>query len=52
MIRRMSMINTHRIDQLLDKIILRYGNMTDTSNLVSILSEIKHNNPDIDRLEI
>jgi GDPmannose 4,6-dehydratase len=52
MIRRMSMINTGRIDHILDKLILRYGDMTDTSNLVSILSEIKRDNADMERLEI
>lgn len=52
MIRRMSTINTVRLDHILDKLILRYGDMTDTSNLVSILSEIKNSNPDMERLEI
>ncbi len=52
MIRRMSMINTGRIDPILDKLILRYGDMSDTSNLISILSEIKRNNPEMERLEV
>jgi len=52
MIRRMSTINTVRIDHILKKITLRYGDMTDTSNLVGILSEIKIKNPDMERLEI
>ena len=52
MIRRMSTINTTRLDHILDKLSLRYGDMTDTANLVSILSEIKNSNPDMERLEI
>ncbi len=52
MIRRMSMINTGRIDHILDKITLRYGDMTDSSNLVGILTEIKRDNPGMERLEI
>jgi GDPmannose 4,6-dehydratase len=52
MIRRMSTINTTRIDHLLDKVKLRYGDMTDTSNIVGILSEIKSNHPKMQRLEI
>lgn len=52
MIRRMSTINTTRIDHILENLSLRYGDMTDTSNLVSILSEIKSNNLDMDRLEV
>jgi len=52
MIRRMSTINTTRIDHLLDKVKLRYGDMTDTGNIVGILSEIKSNHPDMERLEI
>ena len=52
MIRRMSTINTTRIDHLLDKVKLRYGDMTDTGNIVGILSEIKSNHSDMERLEI
>jgi GDPmannose 4,6-dehydratase len=52
MIRRMSTINTTRIDHLLDKLKLRYGDMTDTGNIVGILSEIKSNHSDMERLEI
>jgi GDPmannose 4,6-dehydratase len=52
MLRRMSTINTTRIDHILDKLKLRYGDMTDTVNMVSILSEIKNNHPDMERLEI
>ena len=52
MIRRMSTINTVRIDHILDKLILRYGDMTDTANLVGILTEIRDTNPEMERLEI
>ncbi len=52
MIRRMSSINTTRIDHILDKINLRYGDVTDTSNIVGILAEIKTKHPDMQRLEI
>ena len=51
-IRRMSMINTGRIDHILSKIRLRYGDMTDSGSLVSILTEIKRSNPDMSRLEV
>ncbi len=52
MIRRMSSINTTRIDHILDKINLRYGDVTDTSNIIGILTEIKVKHSDMDRLEI
>jgi GDPmannose 4,6-dehydratase len=52
MIRRMSTINTTRIDHILDKLNLRYGDMTDTGNIVGILTEIKSAHPEMERLEI
>jgi len=52
-IRRSSSINTHRIDHIFDKLQLRYGDLTDSSNLVNILIEIKTTYGDrLDRLEI
>jgi len=51
-IRRSSSINTKRIDHIFDKINLRYGDLTDSSNLLKILNEIKNNYNDILRLEI
>ena len=52
-LRRSSSINTHRIDHIFDKLHLRYGDMTDSSNLVNILIEIKRTYGDnLDRLEI
>lgn len=41
MIRRTSLFNTSRIEHVLDKINLRYGDVLDLSNIVSILNEIK-----------
>lgn len=49
MIRRSSLFNTSRIDHLLksDQLILRYGDVTDLSNITIILNEIKALNPSI-----
>ena len=52
MIRRMSTINTTRIDHILDKIHLRYGDMSDTGNIIGVLTEIKLKNPEMTRLEV
>jgi GDPmannose 4,6-dehydratase len=52
MIRRSSSINTQRIDHIFDKLILRYGDLTDSSNLINILTEIKKTYSDIKRLEV
>ena len=54
LIRRSSDINTHRIDHLYENknLILRYGDMTDSSNLLHIIYEIKTTYPDLERLEI
>lgn len=49
-IRRSSSVVTTRIDHIFDKLQLRYGDLTDGTQLSSILSEIKSENPD--RLEI
>jgi GDPmannose 4,6-dehydratase len=53
-IRRSSSINTHRIDHLYNNknLLLRYGDMTDSSNLLNILYEIKNNNKDFEVLEV
>jgi GDPmannose 4,6-dehydratase len=53
-IRRSSDINTHRIDHLYDneRLVLRYGDMTDSPNLLHIMYEIKTTYPDLERLEI
>ena len=54
LIRRASSINTKRIDHLYanQNLVLRYGDMTDSSNLLHVLSEIKSTYPDLERLEI
>ena len=40
-VRRASLINTHRIDQIYDKIHLHYGDMTDSGNIISLVQKIK-----------
>jgi GDPmannose 4,6-dehydratase len=54
-IRRSSSINTNRIEPIFDKLVLRYGDLTDNSCLLNILNEI-HDKYSIDlnleRLEI
>jgi GDPmannose 4,6-dehydratase len=55
LVRRSSDINTHRIDHLYSnkKLILKYGDMTDSSNLLHIVNEIKNTyNEKLDVLEI
>lgn len=53
-IRRSSSINTGRIDHLFHhkNLLLRYGDLTDSSGILGILHEIKNKNPSMDRLEI
>ena len=40
-VRRSSLINTHRIDHIYDKINLHYGDLTDAGNLISLIQKIK-----------
>ena len=40
-VRRSSLINTHRIDHIYNKINLHYGDMTDAGNLISLIQKIK-----------
>ncbi len=53
-VRRASFINTKRIEHiyLKKKLILRYGDLTDSSNLLNILNEIEKNYKDLEVLEI
>lgn len=51
-IRRSSNITTTRIDHIFGKLILRYGDLTDSSTLLNILMEIKNTYPLLGRLEI
>ena len=54
LIRRASSINTKRIDHLYknQNLVLRYGDMTDSSNLLHVLSKIKSTYSELERLEI
>ena len=40
-VRRASLINTHRIDHIYDSITLHYGDLTDSTNLVRIIQKVK-----------
>ena len=53
-IRRSSHINTQRIDHLYSNknLILRYGDLSDSANLLHVVSEIKSAYPDLERFEI
>ena len=53
-IRRASVLNTQRIEHIFNKLILKYGDLTDSSNLLNILVEIKnlYGEENIDRLEV
>jgi GDPmannose 4,6-dehydratase len=54
LIRRSSSINTQRIEHIFKnpKLILHYGDLTDSTCLISILANIKNNYQDLSRLEI
>ena len=51
-IRRSSSFNTGRINHIYDKLHLRYGDLSDQTNIISIISEIEKTYPDLNRLEI
>lgn len=53
-IRRSSSINTQRIDHIYnnEQLILRYGDMTDSPNLLHTIYDIKTTYPDLNKLEI
>ena len=53
-IRRSSDINTKRIDHLYDNqnLCLRYGDLTDSCNIINIINEIKVKYENLERLEI
>ena len=51
-IRRSSNIATTRVDHIFDKLTLRYGDLTDSSNLLNVLTEIKNTYPLLERLEV
>jgi GDPmannose 4,6-dehydratase len=52
-VRRSSSINTSRIDHIFDKLFLKYGDLTDATNMLTILHEIKSKYSDkLERLEV
>lgn len=53
-IRRSSNINTHRIEHIFNhsNLKLKYGDLTDSSNLSQIISDIQRTHQDLERLEI
>jgi GDPmannose 4,6-dehydratase len=53
-IRRSSLTNTDRIDHIFQHphLILKYGDLIDSSNILQILYEIKTKHPEMERLEI
>jgi len=40
-VRRASLINTHRIDHIFEKIKLHYGDLTDSTNVVRVIQKVK-----------
>ena len=40
-VRRASLINTHRIDHIYEKIKLHYGDLTDSTNVVRVIQKVK-----------
>ena len=42
-VRRSSLINTHRIDHIYDKIHLHYGDLTDATNLIGVIKKVEPN---------
>jgi len=40
-VRRASMINTHRIDHIFDRITLHYGDLTDSLGIVSVIKKVE-----------
>jgi GDPmannose 4,6-dehydratase len=51
-IRRQSAIHTPRIDHIYDKLKLHYGDLTDSSSLIGVLTKIKDCSPDMSQLEV
>jgi len=40
-VRRSSLINTHRIDSIYDRINLHYGDLTDATNIISVIQKVQ-----------
>ena len=51
-VRRSSDFNTRRIENIIDKIHLSYGDGSDTINILSIIKKIQSENKHFDRLEV
>lgn len=51
-VRRSSSINTKRIDSIFGNLHLRYGDLTDSVSILSVLCEIQRSYPDLERLEV
>ncbi len=51
-LRRSSNINTQRIEHIFSQLNLRYGDLTDSSNLLNILMEIKNTYSEMEQLEV
>jgi GDPmannose 4,6-dehydratase len=52
MIRKASSINTHRINHIYNRLHLKYGDLSDFSSIIKILTDIKKENTNIKILEI
>lgn len=53
-VRRSSVLNTQRIEHIFNQLTLKYGDLTDSSNLLNVLMEIKnkYGEENIERLEV
>jgi GDP-D-mannose dehydratase len=51
-VRRSSIIRTERIDHILSKLSLHYGDVTDTSAINALIQKIVHETPDAEQYEI
>ena len=51
-IRRSSSINTSRIEHIFNKLTLKYGDLTDETNMLTILHDIKSKYENLERLEV
>ena len=40
-VRRSSLINTHRVDHIYNKIKLHYGDLTDATNIIGVIQQVK-----------